>query len=381
MPCVRLRALLLTAVLAAPALGQGPPSAVLGEPAPQPPLFDITDPLRNIADPLRTLGPPDQPFRPVAPLGPPASPAAEGIGTRFGLGILVGRYGIPGYGLMWIPAQPVAGQPTDLGAFRQELSLFAPIFHDGPDTAAVGLGIRNTIFSTDAILPTSGRSFPSMLWDIEAGVAYAHQWDNGWTTGAVVSVGSASDKPFTEGNTLVASLSLYTAFPTVDRDAWILGLSYSPTSDFPYPLPIVAYYWEPNENLQMSIGLPFFVKWRFLPEWVFDGLWVPIRTVSAKVTWDAADLGGARPYAAFDWSNESYFLANRPDDQDRFYSYEKRLYGGVQLDLPYRLRLDLSAGYVFDRFYFQGKKYADRDRDRVNVGSGPFFAAQLRLQF
>src|SRR5690349_4168239 len=152
MPCVRLRALLLTAVLAAPALGQGPPSAVLGEPAPQPPLFDITDPLRNIADPLRTLGPPDQPFRPFAPLGPPASPAAEGIGTRFGLGILVGRYGIPGYGLMWIPAQPVAGQPTDLGAFRQELSLFAPIFHDGPDTAAVGLGIRNTIFSTDAIL-------------------------------------------------------------------------------------------------------------------------------------------------------------------------------------------------------------------------------------
>jgi hypothetical protein len=167
----------------------------------------------------------------------------------------------------------------------------------------------------------------------------------------------------------------------VDRDAWILGISYSPTSDFPYPLPIVSYYWQPSDNLQMNIGVPFFVKWRFLPEWVFDGLWVPIRTVSARVTWDSPEMPDVRPYAAFDWVNESYFLANRPDDDDRFYAYEKRLTGGVMLSLPYRLQLDLSAGYVFDRFYFQGKQYGDRNRDRVNVGGGPFFAVQLRLQF
>jgi hypothetical protein len=381
MPSSPWRALLIAALLSAPAAGQSPPSAVLGEPVPQPPIFNIADPLRTIADPLRTLGPPDQPFRPFAPLGPAPAPTAEGIGTRFGLGMLVGRYGIPGYGLMWMPAQPVAGQPTDLGLLRQDLSIFAPIYREGPDTAAVGLGIRNTLFWTDAILPDSHRRFPSTLWDIEAGVAYTHQWENGWTTGAVVSAGSASDKPFSDGNVLVASLALYTTFPAVDRDAWILGVSYSPTSDFPYPLPIVAYFWHPTDNLQMSIGLPFFVKWRFLDDFVFDGLWVPIRTVSAKVTWDSPELGGGRPYVAFDWANESYFLAKRPDDEDRFYSYEMRLTGGVMLDLPYRLRLDLSGGYVFDRFYFQGKQWGDRTRDRVDVGSGPFFAIQLRLQF
>src|SRR6476646_1100745 len=118
MPCSPLRAFLIAVAVAAPAAGQGPPTAVLGEPVPQPPLFDVRDPLRTIADPLRTLGPPDQPFRPFAPLGPPPSPAAEGIGTRFGLGILVGRYGIPGYGLTWMPAQPVAGQPTELSLLR-----------------------------------------------------------------------------------------------------------------------------------------------------------------------------------------------------------------------------------------------------------------------
>src|SRR5687767_4437629 len=116
MPSRRLSALLLAFVLAGPVVGQ-PPSAVLGEPIAQPPLFDL-------ADPLRTLGPPDQPFRPFAPLGPPPDPSGEGIGTRYGIGLLAARYGFPGYGATWIPAQPVANQPTDLGLFRQDLSLF-----------------------------------------------------------------------------------------------------------------------------------------------------------------------------------------------------------------------------------------------------------------
>ena len=48
-------------------------------------------------------------------------------------------------------------------------------------------------------------------------------------------------------------------------------------------------------------------------------------------------------YGAFDWQNESYFLADRTNDSDRFYCFEKRLTAGMQFDLIYRLRLDLSA--------------------------------------
>lgn len=356
-----------------------PPAAILGEPispsGPLPFLDPLLDPLR------RPLGPPDQPFRPFAPLGPPPNPMNEGIGTRFGLGIIAGRYGIPGYGAAWIPSQAVAGQPASLGEVRQELSLFAPIYHEGADTAALGMGIRGSLFSTDAFLPNSGRRFPSSLWDIEAGVAYSHRWDNGWTTGAVVSAGSASDKPFEQSDGLVASLALYTTFPTVEQDAWILGISYSPTSDFPYPLPIISYYWKPNEDLEVNIGLPFFLKWRFAEEWTAEALYIPIRTVSARVTWQPCEVPEMRFYGAFNWANQSHFLSNRLDEDDRFYGFEKRLAGGVQFDLIWQLRLDISAGYAFDRFYFQGKQYSDRNRDRVNVGSGAFGALQLRLQF
>lgn len=379
MPLPRLPALALAAVVGVPALAQPPPPPAANETIGPP---SILQPIRPIIDPLvRPLGSPDEPFRPFAPLGPPPALADEGIGTRFGLGVLAGRYGIPGYGVTWMPSQPVTGQATNFGLVRQDLSLFAPVYRDGSDTAAVGLGIRNELYQTDAVLPDSHRPFPSTLWDIEAGVSYSHQWENGWATGAVVSVGSASNLPFSRSDVLVASLAAYTTFPVAGQDAWILGLSYSPTSDFPYPLPIAAYYWRPSPDLEVTMGFPVFVRWQMTPTVNFEGLYIPLRTVSARFTWGPCDLPDTRFYAAFNWANESFFLADRPDPGLRLYGFEKRLTGGMQINLPYQLRLDLSAGYVFDRFYFQGKQYSDRNNDRIDVGSGFFAAFQLRLQF
>ena len=377
MPSGRILALLIVAANSVWAFAQdAPPSAILGVPRTQPSIIDPAfDPF------LRPLGSPDEPFRPFAPLGQPTNPACEGIGTRSGLGLLSAQYGTPGYGITWIPSQPVADQPTNMSVLRQDLSVFAPIAREGADAGALGLGIRNGLFSTDAILPNSGLPFPSQTWDIQAGLAYSHSWDNGWTTGAVVSAGSASDKPFAQSNVLIASLAMYTTFPTVGRDAWILGFSYIPTSDAPYPLPIVGYYWEPNEDFSVNLGAPFFLKWRFTDRATLDLVYVPIRTVSARMTWQPIRFENVRAYGAFNWSNEAVFLADRLETDYRFYSYEKRFTGGLQFDLPWRLSLDLAAGYVFDRFYFQGRQYSDRNNDRVNVGSGLFGSLQLRLKF
>lgn len=378
MPFRHLRALLLVAVAASSVHAQRPPPpAAIGEPQAVPP-----NPIQPILDPfLRPLGSPEEPFRPFAPLGPPPNPATEGIGTRFGLGMLAAQYGYPGYGALWIPEQKVLNQPTNLGLLRQDASIFAPIAQDGADTAAVGLGIRNSLFYTDAVIPGTKLSFPKVLWDIEAGMAYSHHWDNGWTTGAVVSAGSASDEPFTQNKVLVGSVVLYNTFPTVGCDAWILGVSYIPNSDVPYPLPILSYYWQPNDDFYMNIGVPFFVKWKFTERMTLDAVYVPLRNINARVTWTPIDYPDWHIYGGYVWANEAYFLADRTDDQDRFYSYEQRLLGGIQFDLPYRLRLDLSAGYAFDRVYFLGYTYSDRENHRIDVRSGFFAAIQLRLQF
>jgi len=131
----------------------------------------------------------------------------------------------------------------------------------------------------------------------------------------------------------------------------------------------------------VNIGAPFFLKWHFADRMTLDFFYVPIRNVNARITLDPVDYVGMHIYGAFNWSNEAYFLANRTDDQDRFFGYEKRITLGVQFDLPYRLRFDVSGGYVFDRFYFIGHQYSDRDNNRVDVRGGLFVALQLRLQF
>jgi hypothetical protein len=45
------------------------------------------------------------------------------------------------------------------------------------------------------------------------------------------------------------------------------------------------------------------------------------------------------------------------------------------------LSLDLSGGYALDRFFFAGRRYLDRNQDRVNVGGGAFVSAQLGYRF
>ena len=348
-----LRAVLVMTLLAGPAVGQ-PPAAVLGDPA----------------------GLPAE-----APRPPEARPTVgrEDVGALLGVGLLAARNGLPGYSVTWFPSQRVARQATDLGLVRQELSLFTPILREGPDTATLSASIRNSLFDTGAILPDANRKFPGALWDISLGVAHTHAFENGWTGGIVVTAGSASDEPFKRSDVLNASLFGYMVVPAVGHDSWIFGLYYSPTADLPYPIPAIAYYWRPNETFEASIGIPFVVKWKPWPDLMFDFFYFPLRTVRARATWELQE--GISTYAAFNWSNESYFLAERPNRGDRFFSYEKRLAAGLEFDLPWSLRLDIAAGYTFDRFYFQGRRYADRERDRIDVGGGVFGAVQLRLRF
>jgi hypothetical protein len=43
--------------------------------------------------------------------------------------------------------------------------------------------------------------------------------------------------------------------------------------------------------------------------------------------------------------------------------------------------LDLSGGYAFDRFWFEGEDYDDRSMDRINLADGPFVSAQIVARF
>ncbi len=88
-----------------------------------------------------------------------------------------------------------------------------------------------------------------------------------------------------------------------------------------------------------------------------------------------------RVYGGFDWNSESYLRAERQDDRDRFDYEYKQVGGGVQWLLSRHADLDFSTGYDFDRFYFEGISFTDQNRNRVDVGDGPYVGARLSFRY
>jgi hypothetical protein len=298
-------------------------------------------------------------------------PGTLGTGGLFG--------GQARYGAAWYPSQPVAGQPTNLGFLRQELGVSAPGWRDETDAVLFSAHLRANLYDTDAVLPTTGRTFPDSLWNVGFGTTYMHQFENGWSAGGMLNVGSASDRPFDSLRDMAIGVGGFLRIPTSERSGWLLGAMYSATGEVPFPIPIVSYSWQPSQEFGMNVGLPFSVRWRPVEDLMFDLSYTPIRTVHARASYRIMD--GLGVYGGFDWSNEVYLLSDRADDRERFFYYEKTLSTGVRYDLGPMSAIDLSGGYAFDRFYFTGRQWSDQQHDRIDVGNGLFLALRVQMRY
>jgi hypothetical protein len=332
-----------------------------------------------IEDPIPAAVPPENGTRER-----PEPPSFNGTSSQMGgslwdspvLGHAVPR---ADYRIYWFPEEHVGGQPTNLAMVRQDLSLWYPIWQDCVNEVAGSVHVRGEIFSTEAVLPNTGKSFPDELWNIRLGANYRHLFDNGWIAGGGVSFGSASDKPFHSIDEMTVGVNGFLRIPQGERNAWLFTLAYSPTSELAFPVPGVAFLWWPTDNFRMNIGLPFQINYRPIDEVTIDFSYMLLHTVHARVTY--RPIKPLRFYVAYDWDNESYFLADRADVNDRLFYYDQRVTGGVAYDVCRGVALDLSGGYVFDRFYFEGQHFSDQNNNRLNVGDGPFVALQCRVRW
>ena len=224
--------------------------------------------------------------------------------------------------------------------------------------------------------------FPQDLWNVRFGARYDHHFDNGWTGGLNFGVGTSGDKPFDGTRELAANLLGFLRLPQGEHNAWLLTLSYSTNSQVlsGIPIPGVAYFYAPSDAFQATIGFPFAsMKYHPSERWRFDFTYALLTTIHTRAIYQLCDR--LECYTGFDWYNENYPLAERVEYQDRFYYYEKRLSAGLQWKLYQRVVLDLSSGYCFDRYYFQGHGFELTGPDRVDVGNGPFVALRLNARF
>ncbi len=286
-----------------------------------------------------------------------------------------------GESALWAPKNKFNNVPGSYFAeFRQDASIGGPLYSDDRNTLIGFIDARNELLHTNAFLKDSGRPFPNQLWELVGGLSYSHQTDNGWTMGGSASIGSPSDRPFQSLREVVPSLNGFARMPAArEGDAWLFSVSWVPVSLIRFPLPGVAYEWNPSEQLQVVAGVPFSIVWKPTDRFRFDMGYMPPFQTRAQATYRMFD--NVDVFAGFESINEAYLLDDRSHWRDFFYSYEKRLPAGVRFRFGEHCLLDVSGGYLFDRIYFTSRTFTEESRDRIHVAPSAFGMVRFALTF
>lgn len=275
--------------------------------------------------------------------------------------------------------------PSDGSSLRMmlnELDLSIPITQgeERRDEWTLGVGFANMELSTDARLPDTGGALPDGFYDPGVSLTYRRRTEGGNIWGATVTIHSPSDDPFRTVDEWAVHATGFARLPRGKHDAWVLMANVSTTRDIApgVPLPGAGYLYEKGRDAFM-VGFPVsYARWHATEKVTLSGFYRFPRTVRAEAAYELTDTLEA--YAGFDWSHKAWLRADRPDDDDRLFYYDKRAAGGVRWDLGEKVDLDLSGGWAFDRFFFEGEGYDDRGDDRLDIDEGPFVTLSLRVR-
>lgn len=279
------------------------------------------------------------------------------------------------------PDRPVTGQDADMGMSQHRARLLAPIVqNDRFEWAALG-GVMALSTDTGAILPDTKQAFPDRLWDVEFGTAARRKLENGWIVGGDLTLASPSDRPFGSIHEMSVTADALLRVPWRDSLAWIFLLNYSNLREIlpDVPLPGVALAYEPGPHFQLLAGMPLLVRWAPTEDLELSASYVVLRTVRTRVSYRM--LRRLSIYAGFDWDSQRFLRHDRDDADARLFYYEKRAGGGIRWDVTAGVYLDAGGGYAFDRFWFEGKKYSDRNNNRIDLADGPFALLRVGVRF
>lgn len=286
------------------------------------------------------------------------------------------------YGVRTYPKQGVKRQPGGLGFTQQEFSFFTPVFQNDQRELSTSLKVKALDFDGGTRLPATGDAFPQELWDIKAGMGYRQRLDDGWIAGGMLDIGSASDQPFaTTGETTLDAIG-FLRIPHEQRNAWIFILDFSTELDRfrEAPLPGAAYFWQPREQFCAVIGFPF--VW---------GKYCPVETVELKASYRFPDQARAKAsveiakpltvFVGYDWDSQRFIRRRRADRDDRLFYYEQRITSGLRWEHEKGFWIEATGGYTFNRMFFEGEDFDDRDDNRVTPGDGTFVGLEVGVRF
>ncbi|HYS16848.1 MAG TPA: hypothetical protein VET45_07990 [Candidatus Binatia bacterium] len=286
------------------------------------------------------------------------------------------------YRFTYYPDRKVDDQETHFTLSEHRVTVFIPIYQDTSNEWALSAKTLFQDIDTRARFPEAGGRVPSELWDASAGLSYRHKFDNGWTGGLALTVGSASDEPFNSVDEMYFRVIGLLRVPQGERNSWIFTLIYASDEEIfgqVLPVPGIAYAWVPSDRFRAVIGFPFsMIQYKPFEKLALDVEYFPFWTVRTRATWEIARP--LRAYAGFQWDSDHFYRADRDDKDDKIFYSEMRVYGGLRFDLRH-VGFEVTGGYAFNRFYFEGDSYSDRHDNRIDVGPSPFVVGKVNIRF
>ena len=277
--------------------------------------------------------------------------------------------------------EPVARQGTKMWMMQHDFRLSFPVLQDEQREWTVQARFRALDLDTDARLPDTRERFPGELWDVRVGTTYRQRLANDWITGGNLTIGSPSDRPFASDDETLANATGFLLVPDSQHSNWVFSVNYANNRDFlrNIPLPGVAYDYRPDQRLRVLAGVPMsMLRWSPIDRLALEASYFIPRTIHAQVSFDLAEA--LQLHAGFDWSSQRYFRHDRRDHDDGLSYYQKRVAIGARWDLQEKVWLDLSGGWAFDRFWFEGEDYGDRGNNRLDLSDGPMIKFELGLR-
>jgi hypothetical protein len=341
-------------------------------------------------------GPPPEQVAPAPALPSPAAAALEipdtdtfgggrggrgGFGSEFSdpLGRIGGTGILANYRITWLPSEAVTGTANHFQSVREEWSVAFPLWRDVTDRIGFSVHLSNTLLDTDATVPKEGGPFPGSLWDIGFGLNWQHRFENNWIGGLGVMLGSASDQPFSGIDEIRVGLNGFLRIPWNEHAYWNFSLAYSPFGELGFPIPGIAYVWQPSEYFRMSIGLPFSIMWRPTDDLTIDASYMLLTNVRARVSYRLNPR--LNLYGEYVQSTEGYYLEDRTVASDRLLFRDGRLEGGLQCRIGGRAMLEIFGGFVFDRSISEGREVGGLGADAIFVNPGGIFGGRLQIRW
>ncbi|MFC1782802.1 hypothetical protein ACFL02_04360 [Planctomycetota bacterium] len=286
------------------------------------------------------------------------------------------------YRLQGFNDRSVKQQNADLAFIQHELNLTVPLQQNEQSNFTIFSGLSLMDIQSNAMLSDAAVKLPDKLWDINLGGSYQYNFDDDKAAGLIISAGSPSDKPFDQADVIAVNVTGTLKHPARGNDTWLFFLNYATNREFlpNIPIPGFAYFWNPNPKLKALVGIPFAsAEYEFTDDLSLKASYLIPRTIHTEVNFQLTDPVSL--YSGFHWQNQRFFRAGRDDKDERLFYYEKKLSGGIRLNLNNNITLDIFSGYAFDRFFFEGEDYDDRSKNRIAFRDGFFAGIQSVIRF